>query len=187
MTVEVKRYRFTVPDYHRMVEVGILDEDTKVELLVGDVVVREPPGPYHAGTVNRLNMLWTSRLGGQGLVQVQNPIELPEVDSEPQPDLALVRPRVDFYTTAHPRAADVLLAIEVADSSVRLDRKVKIPLYARAGIREVWLVDVTRGRVELYRQPSAAGYREVRVAAADELIAPEAFPDLLLSPRDLLG
>ena len=187
MTVDVKRYRFSVPNYHRMGEVGILDEDTKVELLGGDIVVREPPGPSHAGTVTRLNMLWASRLGGRAIVQVQNPIELPEVDSEPQPDVALVRPRADFYTTAHPRAADVLLAIEVADSSARLDRRVKIPLYARAGIREVWLVDVIRRHVELYRQPSAAGYREVRVVGDDELIAPSEFPDIRLSPRDLLG
>ena len=187
MTVDVKRYRFTVPDYHRMCDVGILDEDTRVELLAGDIVVREPPGPYHAGTVTRLTSLWTSRLGDRVLVHVQNPIELSDVDSEPQPDLALVRPRADFYTTAHPRAADVLLVIEVADSSARIDRRVKIPLYARAGIREVWLVDVIRRRVELYRQPFAAGYREIRVAGDDEHIAPEAFPDLRLSPRDLLG
>ena len=166
---------------------GILDEDAKVELLAGDVVVREPPGPSHAGTVNRLNQLWTSRLGDRAIVQVQNPIELPEEDSEPRPDLALVRPRADFYTRAHPRAGDVLLVIEVADSSARVDRRVKIPLYARAGIRELWLVDVTIGRVELYRQPSAEGYRQVRVAEHEELIGPEAFPDLRLSPRDLLG
>ena len=187
MTVEVKRYRFTVPDYHRMGEVGILEEDEKVELLGGDIVVREPPGPYHAGTVNRLNSLWTSRLGDRAIVHVQNPIELPDVDSEPQPDVALLRPRADFYTTAHPRAGDVLLVVEVADSSARPDRRVKIPLYARAGIRELWLVDVTIRRVEIYRQPSASGYREIRATGDDEVLSPEAFPDLRLTPRDLLG
>src|SRR5215468_11195787 len=105
MAIAVNRYRFTVSEYHRMGEAGILDE--KVELLAGDVVVREPIGPYHAGTVNRLTRLWTSRLGERAVVQVQNPIELPEVDSEPQPDMSLLRPRADFYTTAHPLAADV--------------------------------------------------------------------------------
>lgn len=187
MTVELKRYRFTVPDYHRIGEVGILDEDANVELLAGDIVVREPPGPYHAGTVDRLTTLWASRMVGRAIVRVQNPIELPEVDSEPQPDLTLLRPRADFYTTAHPGAADVLLVVEVADSSARPDRRVKIPLYARAGIREVWLVDVTTRRVELYRHPSAGGYREVRAAGDDEVFSPEAFPDLRLTPRDLLG
>jgi len=187
MPVEVHRYRFTVPDYHRMGEVGILGDDARVELLAGDIVVREPLGPYHAGTVNRLTSLWTSRLGDRAIVHVQNPIELPEVDSEPQPDVALLRPRADFYTTAHPRAADTLLVIEVADSSARPDRRVKIPLYARAGIREVWLLDVAQRRVEVYRQPSAGAFRELRVVGEDELISAEAFPDLRLTPRDLLG
>ena len=187
MTVEIKRYRFTVPDYHRIGEVGILDEDANVELLAGDIVVRERPGPYHAGTVDRLNTLWASRVVGRAVVRVQNPIELPEVDSEPQPDLALLRPRADFYTTAHPRATDVLLVVEVAESSARPDRRVKIPVYARAGIGEVWLVDVTNRRVELYRDPSAGGYREFRAAGNDEVVSPEAFPDLRLTPRDLLG
>jgi Uma2 family endonuclease len=187
MAVEVHRYRFTVPEYHRIGEVGILDEDAKIELLVGDIVVREPPGPYHAGTVDRLNALWVSRLVGRAVVRVQNPIELPEVDSEPQPDLALLRPRADFYTTAHPRAADVLLVVEVADSSARPDRRVKISLYARAAIREVWLVDLTSRQLELYRHPSADGYREVRTARDDEGVSPEAFPDLRLTPSDLLG
>jgi len=187
MTVEVHRYRFTVPDYHRMGEVGILDEDTKVELLAGDIVVREPAGPYRAGTVNRLTSLWTSRLGDRVIVHVQNPVELPEVDSELQPDVALLRPRADFYTTAHPRANDVLLVVEVADSSARPDRRVKIPLYARAGIREVGLVDVASRRLELYRQPSAGAFRELRVVGEEEVTGPEAFPDLRLTPRDLLG
>ena len=100
----------------------------------------------------------------EAIVHVQNPIELPDIDSEPQPDVALLRTRADFYTTAHPRAADVLLVTEVADSSARPDRRVKIPLYARAGIREVWLVDVVSRRVELYREPSADGYLAVRAA-----------------------
>jgi len=185
MVIAINRYRFTVDDYHRMGEAGILDE--KVELLAGDIVVREPIGPYHAGTVNRLNRFWTARLGDRAVVQVQNPIELPDLDSEPQPDISLLRPRADFYTTAHPVAADVLLVIEVADTSAALDRRVKIPLYARAGIREVWLVDVAHHRIQICREPTPDGYRQVRDAGPDESIVPEAFPDLTLTPRDLLG
>jgi Uma2 family endonuclease len=185
MAIAVNRHRFTVDEYHRMGETGILGED--VELLAGDIVVREPIGPHHAGTVNRLTRLWTSRLGERTIVQVQNPIELPDEDSEPQPDIALLRPRVDFYTSVHPVAADVLLLNEVVDTTAVLTRRVKIPVYARAGIREVWVVDVANGRVEIYREPTAEGYRDVRVAGSGESIVPGAFPDVRLTPGDLLG
>ncbi len=185
MAIAVNRHRFTVTEYHRMGEAGILGES--VELIAGDIIVREPIGPYHAGTVNRLTWLWSSRLGERAVVQVQNPIELPEEHSEPQPDLALLRRRADFYATAHPLAADVLLLIEVADTTPVLDRRVKIPLYARAGIREVWLVDLAGDRVEVCRKPAREGYGEVLVIRGDASIAPEAFPDLGLTARDLLG
>ena len=145
------RYRFTVKEYHRMGEAGILPEDTRIELIAGDIVVREPIGSYHAGTVNRLNRLWTSNLGERAVVQVQNPVELTEEDSEVQPDVTLLRPRADFYTRGHPTPADVLLLIEVADSSLARDRRVKMPLYARAGIREAWLVDLIGDRGEVHR------------------------------------
>src|SRR5437762_7739050 len=151
MTVAVKRYRFTVEEYHRMGEAGILPEDSRIELVTGDIVVREPIGSRHAGTVNRLNRLWTSRLAERAVVQVHNPIELPKEDSEPQPDVTLLRPRADFYATAHPLADDVLLPIEVADSTLAVDRRVRMPLYARAAIREAWILDLTADRVEIGR------------------------------------
>lgn len=185
MSLAIKRHRFTVDQYHRMGEAGILDED--VELLGGEIIVREPIGSYHAGTVNRLTRLWTARLGDRAVVQVQNPIELAAEDSEPQPDITVLRPRADFYTTAHPRAADVLLVIEVAETTVRLDRSVKVPLYARAGIREAWVVDLTAARVEVHREPTARGYRDVRVLTADAFVVPIAFPDLTIHLVDVLG
>jgi len=187
MTEPFTRRRFSVHEYHRMGETGILAEDERVELLAGDIVVREPIGTQHAGTVNRLTYLWTSRLGRRAVVQVQNPIELAKEDSEPQPDLTLLRPRDDFYTSAHPTADDVLLAIEVADTSLRLDRRVKIPLYARAGLREVWLVDLTTERIEVYREPTGEGYRDVQILQRGQSVTPEAFADLTLSVVDLLG
>ena len=143
MSHAIKRRRFTVEEYHRMGEAGILPEDSRVELIDGIVAVREPIGSHHAGTVNALGHLWMSRLGGRAIVQVQNPVEFPEELSELQPDIALLRPRPDFYRAAHPRAADVLLLIEVADTTLRLDRRVKIPLYGRAGVLEAWLLDLT--------------------------------------------
>ncbi len=187
MTEAFARRRFSVYEYHRMGETGILAEDERIELLAGDIVVREPIGTQHAGTVNRLTYLWTSRLGRRAVVQVQNPIELAREDSEPQPDLTLLHPRDDFYTTAHPTADDVLLAIEVADTSLRLDRRVKIPLYARAGIREMWLVDLTTERIEVYREPSAEGYRDVQILARGQSVTPIAFADLTVTVEDLLG
>ena len=181
------RRRFTVEEYHRLGETGILGEDEPVELIAGALLVREPIGSRHAGTVNRLIRFWTSRLGERAVVQVQNPIELPEQDSEPQPDVTLLRPRADFYTAAHPRASDVLLLIEVADTTLLLDRRVKMPLYARAGIREAWLVDLTTDRVEVYRDPAGSRYRDIHVAGRGESVVPEAFPDVTVDLRDVLG
>jgi Uma2 family endonuclease len=181
------RYRFTVDEYHRMGEVGILPEDSRIELIAGDIVVCEPIGSYHAGTVNRLTRLWTSILGERAVVQVQNPIELADHDSEVQPDVTLLRPRADFYARGHPVAADVLLLIEVADTSLVRDRRVKIPLYARAGICEVWLVDLTDRRAEVHRDPTAGGYTRVRALGRGESVVPEAFPDLTVAVADLLG
>jgi Uma2 family endonuclease len=181
------RYRFTVDEYHRMGEAGILPEDSRIELIAGDVVVREPIGAYHAGTVDRLTRLWTSLLGPRAVVRVQNPIELSEDDSEVQPDLTLLKPRADFYTRAHPVAADVLLLIEVADTSLESDRRVKIPLYSRAGIRDVWLVDLSGDRVEVHREPTPDGYRQVRTLGRGGSVIPEAFPGLVVAIADLLG
>jgi len=181
------RYRFTVEEYHRIGEVGILPEDSRIELIAGEIVVREPIGSQHAGTVNRLNRLWTLRLGERAVVQIQNPIELPREDSEPQPDVTLLRPRADFYTGAHPLAADVLLLIEVADSSLAVDRRVRLPLYARAAIHEAWLLDLTAERVEVYRAPTVDGYQHVVRLERGQRLAPLAFADLIVTVEDLLG
>ncbi len=135
MAHAVKRRPFTVDEYHRLGEAGILPEDSRVELICGAITVREPIGARHAGTVDRLAQLWMSRLGRRAVVRVQNPVEFPEALSELQPDIALVRPRTDFYTRAHPRAVDVLLIVEVADTSLRLDRRVKIPSTREPGCR----------------------------------------------------
>ncbi|OLC16859.1 MAG: hypothetical protein AUH29_03850 [Candidatus Rokubacteria bacterium 13_1_40CM_69_27] len=155
------RRRFTVEEYHRMGSAEILAKDEPVELIAGEIVVREPIGSRHAGTVNHLTHLWTWRLGERAVVQIQNPIEFLKEDSEPQPDVTLLRPRADSYRAAHPVAADVLLLVEVADGSLAVDRRVRMPLYARAGIREAWLLDLTADRVEVYRAPTADSYQHV--------------------------
>jgi Uma2 family endonuclease len=183
----LERRRFTIADYHRMGEVGILGCDERLELIDGELIVREPIGSHHAATVTRLSRFWTLRLGERGLVWTQNPVVLPDVDSELQPDVTILAPRTDFYSAAHPRPADGLLLIEVADTSLRLDRRVKLPLYARAGIREAWLCDLTTGRVEVHRKPTAQGYGAVRVFARGASLAAAAFPDIPLTVDDLLG
>ena len=151
---------FSVDDYHRMAELGILDEDDRVELLDGQVVEMSPIGPRHAATVKGLVRLLYRKLGDAVLLGVQDPIGLGP-RSEPQPDIAVLKPRRDAYRHAHPRPADVLLVIEVAETSVNADRDVKLPLYARAGIPETWLVDLANEVIEVHRQPGLEGYREV--------------------------
>ena len=186
-TVELKRRQFSVKDYHRMIETGILTKDDRVELLEGEIVEMGRPGPPQQGTVDRLNRLFTSRLGDRVIVRVQGPVLLASVESEPEPDVALLVPRPDFYTTGHPEPDDILLLIEVMDSSAVKDRRVKLPLYARAGVAETWLVDLTTDRVEVHRRPGPAGYADSRTLRRGEPLAIQAFPDVALTAADLLG
>lgn len=185
MPVQVLRRRFTVDEYYRMAEADILHEDDRVELIEGEIVEMAPIGSRHASCVKRLNSLLSQRLRDQVLISVQDPIRLGE-HSEPQPDITLLLPRSDFYSGAHPGAADVLLAVEVADTSVEYDREAKAPLYARSGIRETWLVDLDAGVVEVYRDPSPQGYRQTQRLKPGDHLAPEAFPQVLLPVADIL-
>ena len=185
MAVQLLRRCFTVEEYHRMGQFGILSEDDRVELIEGEIVEMTPIGSRHAACVARLTALF-SRVQPRGIVWVQNPIRLGQ-RSEPQPDLALLRPRPDFYDEAHPGTADVLLVVEVAETSGNVDRKVKVPLYARAGVPEVWLVDLGGECIEVYRNPGSQGYQEVRRVQRGERLAPHALPDLDLAVADVLG
>ncbi len=182
----VVRRKFTVEEYHRLAEVGILGEDDRVELIDGEIVQMSPIGNRHAGTVDFLAEHFLKTVGGRGQVRVQNPVRLGE-DSEPQPDLALLRPRGDYYRGGHPGPEDVLLVVEVAETSADYDREVKLLLYARWGVPEAWLVDLEQDRIEVYRSPSPEGYREVQVVARGEQVAPAAFPEAKLRVDDLLG
>ena len=143
-----------------MGEAGILRVEERVELIDGEIIDMTPPGSRHAGTVMQLNRLLQRALGDSAIVLVQSPISLGRY-SEPQPDLALLKPRDDFYTSAHARSADVLLVVEVADTSLRYDRDIKIALYARHGIPEVWLIDVRAKRVTRFREPALGAYARI--------------------------
>jgi Uma2 family endonuclease len=187
MAEAVARRRFTIDEYHRMGEAGILGCDERLELIAGHIVVREPIDSRHAGTVDRLTRLWTSRLGERAIVRVQNPVVLPHEASEVQPDVMLLTPRADFYAASHPIPADVLLLIEVADRSLLLDRRVKMPLYARGDIREAWLCDLITRRIDVHREPTAGRYASVRTFTASQSVVAGAFPDVAVTVEDILG
>jgi Uma2 family endonuclease len=180
------RRRFTSAEYHAMAEAGILAEDERVELIAGEIVRMAPIGSRHAGCVKGLNRRLTRGLGERALISIQDPIAIGD-DSEPEPDVAVLRPRDDDYACSHPRPADVLLIIEVGDSSLAYDRTVKLPLYARAGIAEAWLACLEERRLEVHRDPSTTGYREVRILRPGDRVTPLAFPDFELTVDSILG
>lgn len=186
MAVQLLRRFFTVEEYHRIAEAGIFQEDDRVELLEGEIIRMTPIGSHHATCVRRLNRPFSMAAGERVIVDVQNPIRLGE-HSEPQPDLTLLRPRPDFYGEAHPGPADILLVVEVAESSANMDREVKVPLYARAGIPEVWLVGLAGGCIEVCRKPTPQGYVEVRQVPRGQRISPQALPDLEIGVDEILG
>lgn len=155
------RHRFTVAQYERMIELGILKERDQIEFIRGEVVAKMPVGDPHIASVNRLNRLLVRGVGDRAIVSIQNPIRL--ADSEPEPDVALLRPRADFYASGKAGPADLLLVIEVADASLDDDRDVKRPLHAENGIAEYWIVNLVDGCLEVYRQPRPDGtYADAR-------------------------
>ena len=176
---------FTVEAFQRLAESGILREDQRVELIDGQVVEMSPIGDRHASCVRRLNRLFARKLLDVAVIDVQNPVVLGARDA-PQPDLVLLRPRPDGYPK-HPRAADTLLLVEVADTTLPYDRDVKIPVYARTGIPEVWLVDLAGDRICVYREPAAGEYANVRLVSRGDTIAPLRFPAVTFSADDILG
>lgn len=186
MALSTARHQFTVADYHRMAEAGILAEDDRVELIEGEIVDMAPIGRRHQARLDRLADLFFGSLGRQAIIRIQGSVRLSE-RSEPEPDLVVLRRRADFYEHADAGPEDVLLIVEVADSSLTHDRDVKVPLYARAGIPDVWLVDLNGARITVYRAPTPDGYREVRVVRGPERVSPQAFPGLALTADQILG
>ena len=187
MGMAVALRRFTVDEYRRMAEAGILDEDDRVELLDGRIVEMTPIGPPHRSCVNRLNRLFAPlQTGDRATVSVQNGIVLDEHDA-PEPDVAILHYRADGYLTVDPGPEHAFLLIEVADSSLEHDQRDKVPRYAAAGIAEAWLVDLPGDAVEIYREPRAGRYGDVRAARRGETIAPLAFPDVALRVDEILG
>lgn len=188
MAIEVERPRrlFTVEEYHRMAEAGIFHPDERVELIEGEIVEMAPIGPRHVGCVINATRLFITRLGDRVVVSPQNPVVI-RPRSEPQPDLLLLRPRAVSYSRELPTSEDVLLAVEVADTSVRFDRLVKARLYARAGIAEFWLFLAMDGTVEVYRGPGADGYASITLHGPGQTVSPLAFPDVGFTVTDFFA
>jgi len=168
------RHKLSVEDYHRMGEAGIFAPDSRVELIEGEVIDMAPIGSPHASIVSLLTMFFAREVGKAGIVFTQNPIRLPP-DSEPQPDLAILKPRADHYRKSLPLASDVLLLIEVSDTTAALDRQVKVPLYARHGIPEVWLIDLQAERLEVYSVPQGRSYGGLRRLGRQDSVTPGLF------------
>lgn len=167
-----------------MADVGILGVDDRVELIDGEIVEMNPIGSRHASSVGRLTRLFSELVGSKAFVWVQNPVRLSEL-SEPQPDLALLKPRGHFYADAHPSATDVLLLVEVSDSSLAFDRDVKLALYAAAGIPEVWIVDLSAGVLTTYTSPSGGQFADRRQFRGDDRVKPTQVPGVSLRAGDV--
>jgi Uma2 family endonuclease len=157
-----RRHLLTVDDYYRMAEAGVLAPDARVELIEGEIVDMAPMKSRHAWVVNELMRRLVTAVGDHARITCQTPLRLSQ-RSEPEPDLMLLRPRPDAYAASHPTAADVLLLIEVADSSLRYDREIKVPLYARHGVAEVWVVDLAAASFVVHRAPAGGAYTHVDV------------------------
>jgi Uma2 family endonuclease len=181
-----KHRLFTVEDYYRMVGAGILREDERVELIKGEILLMAPIGSRHMFCVNRFTRRFVLGLGDRAIVSVQNAVRL-SMRSQPQPDLALLRPRRDEYYYSVPAPEDVFLVVEVSDTTLTYDRDTKLPLYAEWGVPEVWIANLTELSMIVAREPSAAGYQRIEIVPDGGTVSPAAFPDLVLPLRELLA
>lgn len=185
MNNQTKNTLITIEEYHQMARDNLLHEDSRVELIEGEILKMTPIGRMHAGIVNYLNQKF-SQYPDQCLVQVQNPIQLGEFN-EPEPDISLIKPRNDFYKNKTANQNDVLLLIEVSDSTYAFDRKTKLPLYAKFKIPEVWLLDIASRTVEMYAKPDGDSYTNMRQFQGDEIIGFQYLPDFHTTPKAIFG
>ena len=186
MSVQTQRWLFTVQEYHLMNEAGVFGEDDRVELIEGEIIQMAAIGTRHASCVKRLIRQFRQIPEESAILGVQDPIQLTE-RTEPQPDVVLLELRADYYATAHPIPSEVLLLVEVSDSTVDFDRDIKVPIYARSGIQEVWLVDLVENCLEVYRQPGPNGYSLMLKFWRGQQVAPLAFPEFEVSIDFILG
>ena len=185
MSVQTQKWLFTVQEYHLMSDAGVFANE-RVELIEGEIMQMAAIGTRHASSVKRLTRCFSLIPEELATLGVQDPIQLTE-KTEPQPDVVLLQPRADYYATAHPVPSEVLLLVEVADSTVDNDRNIKVPIYARSGIQEVWLWDLEVNCLEVYRNPTANGYTSIQKFERGEIVSPLAFPEFEVSVDFILG
>lgn len=179
--------KFTVEQYHKMAHTQILNHQEHIELIHGEIITMSPIGFRHASTINRLlNAFLPLQLADKTILSIQNSISLGD-RSEPQPDLALLKPVENFYADRLPTATDILLLIEVADSSLVYDREIKIPLYAQHQIPEVWLINLTQNQLECYRDPQNNHYQNQSIFTPNQSLSPLAFPELIIPLKTILN
>ena len=186
MTAFVDHKIFTRRDYHRMIEAGVLTEDDRVELINGNIITMSPVGSRHLATVNRFIRPFTKIVSDDYILSIQNPVGINDI-SEPEPDVAILHFREDFYETKKPTPQDVPLIIEVSDTTLEKDRKVKLPLYANAGIPEAWIVDLTKNIISVCKNPSPKGYQNTKDYFPNENITVSAIPNLTVPVSDIFG
>ena len=179
-----RRHAVSVEEYMRMGEAAVFAPDARLELIEGQIIEMAPIGDAHASIVAILTRLFVRQAGDAGFVWVQNPVIVGK-RSMPRPDLALLKAREDDYSTRHPAVDDVLLAVEVSDSTLAFDVGTKVPLYARCGVAEAWIVDVNGAAIVVHRKPGAKGYASVSTVSGDEQVECVALPQVRVSPREL--
>jgi Uma2 family endonuclease len=185
--MELTTYKFTTEEYQLMGKAGILHPEARVELINGEIIVMSPTGLKHSVVINRLTRFLVKKIDEAGIVSVQNPFRIPDY-SEPQPDILILRPRDDFYANKFPLPEDILLLIEVADSSLRYDQTIKLSLYAEHRIPEYWIVNLERDILEIYRQPQNKSYlKQTLVDNPQVTFAPIAFPEITMTLKDIYG
>ena len=177
VAIGVQRRKLSVAEWDRIIASGALPEDDRVELIDGEILQMSPIGTRHAACVARLTTVFAPLVAQGVILWVQNPVVIADFD-EPQPDVALLRPSEDAYARQRPTADDILLLVEVADTSLEYDHGIKVPRYAAGGVGEVWLVDLNAERVVTFREPRLDGYGVIRIAGAEDTLVPQALPDV---------
>lgn len=179
------RYSVGADEYLRMGEAGVFPPDVRMELIEGELIEMAPIGSRHAGAVKKLNRLFFQRCGDRAILSVQDPM-MANSRSVPQPDIVLLRPRADDYSRSHPTPADVLLVVEVADTTLAFDVGTKVPLYARSGISEVWVVDLNDRLIRVYREPGPRGYQRTFIVTGDESVRIAALSDVQVAASEVI-
>ncbi len=201
MVLQLDRKRFTVTDYQHMIETGILQEGEPYELINGEILrktdyqsypfpnlnqaIEMGIGKRHAAATKRLNFVLSNRLGDKAIVSVQDPVQLNEYN-EPQPDIAILKFSPDFYLTDHPGPSDIYLLVEVSDTSLIVDRTIKLPVYAEAGIAEVWIVNLQDNQIEVHRNPSGKVYQFIQIFTKGQTLSIDRLPNVTIEADQIL-